>query len=79
MKGPVSLLPVFIFAICPSLAGQQNGFELIMPDIYRLENACNVCLLRSGPACILYILTADVEDGHEFFGEYPLGYIVINE
>ena len=26
-----------------------------------------------------YIITADIEFGHEFFGEYPQGYIIINE
>jgi glyoxylase-like metal-dependent hydrolase (beta-lactamase superfamily II) len=59
MKGPLTLIPVFIFAVCPSLAGKQTGFELIMPDIYRLENACNVYLLRSGPRGILIDAGAD--------------------
>jgi glyoxylase-like metal-dependent hydrolase (beta-lactamase superfamily II) len=37
--------------------------------------------LKVKPGCRpgTYIITADIEFAHEFFGEYPLGYIIINE
>lgn len=37
--------------------------------------------IKVKPDCLpgTYIITADIEFGHEFFGEYPQGYIIVNE
>jgi len=52
MKKPYALLSLFfIFVI--SYAADNPAFELIQPNIYRLKDACNVYLLKSGNSGIL--------------------------
>jgi len=52
MKKPYALLSLFfIFVI--SYAAENPAFELIQPNIYRLKDACNVYLLKSGNSGIL--------------------------
>ncbi|KPL10383.1 MAG: hypothetical protein AMS26_21505 [Bacteroides sp. SM23_62] len=63
MKNPFCLSTLFIvLAFFPTSADSspqqgenedKNGFEEILPDIYRLQDACNIYLLRSGDSGIL--------------------------
>ncbi len=52
MKKPYSLIPLFLIFTFSSAAG-NNGFELIYQNIYRLQDASNVYLLKSGTSGML--------------------------
>lgn len=52
MKKTYALLTLLLFNICSS-AAENPGFELLQANIYRLRDACNVYLLRSGSSGIL--------------------------
>ncbi|MCK5463250.1 MAG: MBL fold metallo-hydrolase, partial [Bacteroidales bacterium] len=52
MKKPFALVTL-LFSIVYSYAADNPGFELIQPNIYKLQDACNVYLLRSGNSGIL--------------------------
>jgi glyoxylase-like metal-dependent hydrolase (beta-lactamase superfamily II) len=52
MKKPVAIASLILLFAC-SYAADSPGFELIQPNIYRLQDACNVYLLKSGNSGIL--------------------------
>ena len=47
------VLPSLLLLFVCSSAADNPGFEIIQPNIYRLQDACNVYLLRSGDAGLL--------------------------
>ncbi len=52
MKKSYPIVTLLFFFVC-SFGADHAGFELIQPHIYRLQDACNVYLLRSGNAGLL--------------------------
>ncbi|MCK4854957.1 MAG: MBL fold metallo-hydrolase, partial [Bacteroidales bacterium] len=52
MKRPYAFFTLLLIFVYSSAAG-NTGFELIQANIYRLQDACNVYLLRSGSSGIL--------------------------
>ncbi len=53
MKRTGILIILLCVAVLSSKGSTGNGFELILPDIYKLQGACNVYLLKSGTSGIL--------------------------
>lgn len=52
MKRSFTLLTLLLIIVYSKTTGNA-GFELIQPNIYRLQDACNVYLLRSGSSGLL--------------------------
>ncbi len=53
MKKAISLLILFVTLTSFSAGKSGSGFELVQPNIYKLQDACNVYLLKSGHSGIL--------------------------
>ena len=53
MKKAISLLVLFLTFATFLEAKSGSGFELVQPNIYKLQDACNVYLLKSGHSGIL--------------------------
>ena len=76
MKKIFTLFSLVLLCIS-AVAADSPGFELIQPNIYRLQGACNVYLLRSGNSGILIDAGSDrLTEALEKLGVHKIDWIL---